>query len=285
MFCRIRAKTRESSRKRSVETAIFLEISGILRIGIDKCGFKNKNGEFVIEPQYAYAHEFSCGLAAVNLNRTWYRTPEGRRFYENHFGYINHRGETIVQFKYDEAWPFNKYGAAVVEDLRDGAYLIDTNGQEIPGTRFPYLSHAYDYDDRFLEFSNKNDSESLIGIYDTKERKVMLEPSVDDIIQWDEDHILVYERNGKYGVSDFKQHFINSHGDDIYPWLTEQGFATIKRPNKSGIAIVSVSKYVELTGTPRSYFEHDGKKYERSFIYVVIVISQQNTRYAGLLDR
>ena len=39
MFCRIRAKTRESSRKRSIKTAIFLEISGILRIGIDKLEF------------------------------------------------------------------------------------------------------------------------------------------------------------------------------------------------------------------------------------------------------
>ena len=39
MFCRIRAKTRESSRNRSVEAAIFVEISGILEIGIDKSVF------------------------------------------------------------------------------------------------------------------------------------------------------------------------------------------------------------------------------------------------------
>ena len=39
MFCRIRAKTRESSRNRSVEAAIFVEISGILEIGIDKLEF------------------------------------------------------------------------------------------------------------------------------------------------------------------------------------------------------------------------------------------------------
>lgn len=29
-------------------------------------------GEFVIEPQYAYAYEFTNGLVAVNLNRTWF---------------------------------------------------------------------------------------------------------------------------------------------------------------------------------------------------------------------
>ena len=57
-------------------------------------GFKNKDGEFIIEPQYAYAHEFTCGLASVNLNRTWYRTPEGRRYYENHYGYIDGNGDS-----------------------------------------------------------------------------------------------------------------------------------------------------------------------------------------------
>lgn len=102
---------------------------------IDDCfgkfGFKNQAGEFVIEPQYAYAHQFTCGLAAVNLNRTWYKNVDGRRFYENHFGYINERGETVIPFAYDEAWPFNKYGVAVVED-RNGSRLIDTEGNVSP---------------------------------------------------------------------------------------------------------------------------------------------------------
>lgn len=238
---------------------------------IDDCfgkfGFKNKSGEFVIEPQYAYAHPFTWGLAAVNLNRTWYRSPEGRRYYENHFGYINHRGETVVQFKYDEAWPFNKYGVAVVEDLREGAYLIDTTGAEIPGTRFPYLSHYYDYDDRFFEFSYDNSGDGLEGLYDTKERRIMLEPCIDDLIQWDEDLLLVYRRNGEFGAGDFKQQYLNSKGEDLFPWLTEQGFATIERPNASGIAIVSVARFVELPGNPSSYFPHNGKKYERYLLH------------------
>ena len=96
-------------------------------------GFKNKAGEFVIEPQYAFAHEFTCGLAAVNLNRTWYKTEEGRRFYENHFGYIDDHGKTIIPFDYDEAWPYNKYGVAVVETL-DDVFLINTTGKTISGT-------------------------------------------------------------------------------------------------------------------------------------------------------
>ena len=30
-------------------------------------GFKNRAGEFVMEPQYAYAREFTNGLSAVNV--------------------------------------------------------------------------------------------------------------------------------------------------------------------------------------------------------------------------
>lgn len=77
-------------------------------------GFKNQAGEFVIEPQFAYAYEFTNGLAAVNLGRTWYCTEEGKRYYENHYGYIDSKGKTIIGFQYDEAHPFNKYGVAVV---------------------------------------------------------------------------------------------------------------------------------------------------------------------------
>jgi len=93
-----------------------------------KYGFKNKAGEFKIEPQYAFAHEFTNGLAAVNLNRTWYRTEEGKRYYENHYGYIDSRGKTVIGFQYDEAYPFNKYGVAVVYAVEKGYMLIDQNG-------------------------------------------------------------------------------------------------------------------------------------------------------------
>lgn len=231
-------------------------------------GFKNEAGEFVIEPQYAYAYEFTNGLAAVNLNRTWYRTEEGRRFYENHYGYIDERGKTVIGFQYDEAHPFNKYGVAVVSDLETGWRLIDKNGNEIPGTRFPYLAPYYDYEDRFLEFSYEDRTgEELIGIYDTKERRIVKEPFADSITERNEDCILVFERNGKFGYSDFSQYHINSKGDILYPWLYNKGFAIVEIPDIHNVTAVAISEYTELTGNPSSYFPHDGKKYERRFIY------------------
>ena len=164
-------------------------------------GFKNKDGEFVIEPQYAYAREFTNGLSAVNLGRTWYRTEEGKRYYENHYGYIDSKGKMVIGFQYDEAYPFNKYGIAVVYDIGTGWKLVDQTGKEVQGTRFAYLSKYYDYNDRFLEFSYEERlGEEPVGIYDTKERKILMEPSASSIRELSEDCILVYVHKGEIMV-------------------------------------------------------------------------------------
>lgn len=231
-------------------------------------GFKNQAGEFVIEPQYAYAHEFTNGLASVNLNRTWYKTPDGQRYYENHYGYIDGNGKTVIGFQYDEARPFNKYGVAVVTKMTDDYYhLIDLEGNEILDTRFPYISY-YDYNDRYLEFSRDNDDEALIGLYDTKERKVLIEPRFSDVSITDDNHILVWERDGEYGESDFRQYYINRNGELIYPWLSTQRFAIIRKPDINDVAAVAISQYTELTEKyPSSFYPHNGKKYDRKFVY------------------
>ena len=246
----------------SIEELVF-EIDDVF----GKYGFKNEAGEFVIEPQYAYAREFTNGLAAVNLNRTWYHTEDGKRYYENHYGYIDSKGKTVIGFQYDEAYPFNKYGVAAVLKLEEGWSLIDQTGAEIPDTRFPYLSPYHEYCDRFYEFSyEQKTGEGKVGIYDTKERKIVIEPSIDDFIEEDEDCILVYVRDGEYGQSDFYQHYINSKGEILYPWLYGKGFAIVERPDKNNVTAVAISKYTELIGEPRSYYPHNGKKYDREYI-------------------
>lgn len=215
--------------------------------GFGKFGFKNKAGDFIIEPQYAYAHEFTCGLASVNLNRTWYKSKEGHSYYENHFGYINERGETVIPFAYDEAWPFNKFGVAVVENTGGRGYIIDTGGKKIPGTEKMDFGHHYGYSDRYFSFKYvDNDAEfydeAPVGIYDTKEKRVLVEPSLDDFIEWDEDRIHVYgfvDNDREKGADNY---LMNGKGERLFPWLYGKGFWGFDWPNESLVAIVAANR-------------------------------------------
>ena len=126
--------------------------------------------------------------------QAWKQTAE---FVSRYFS----KGKMIIGFQYDAAYPFNKYGVAVVYDIETGWKLIDQAGQEVQGTRFDYLSKYYNYNDRFLEFSyEERIGEEPVGIYDTKERKILMEPSVSMITELSEDCILIYVRKGEIMV-------------------------------------------------------------------------------------
>lgn len=236
-------------------------------------GFKDKDGNVVIEPQYLSCGEFHCGLCPVALGRTWYKTHDGKRYYEMHWGYIDKYGKVVIPFKYREASIFNKYGVAVVADeYTEHPYMIDTDGKEIPNTKYPYISQYYEYNDRFIKFSDVDDDHAndgdCYGLYDTKIRKVMYPPKASTFIEWDEDLILVYE-SGKLGGVDFHQHYINSKGEKLFPWLMNKGYATVKPPNEYGFAIISLFEFIEAPEALSGYYTDDGKRCIRKEKYGV----------------
>ena len=247
---------------------------------IDDCfgnfGFQNQQGDVVIEPQYAWVGEFAHGLCPANLGRTWYRTPEGRRYYENHYGYIDTNGKTVIPFRFEEANSFNKYGVAVVAD-DTGAYMIDTQGNEIEGTRYPYLEGRIDYNERYIEFSPVgprygDDAEDNVGLYDTKLRRILCEPKYEDFTQYDEDTICVTV-SVKDRPGDMRQWFINSCGEYKYPWQVGKNLAFVERPDEFGYAIVAFSTYIQAEETMENdiyCFYKNSKTFERRFWFGVM---------------
>lgn len=249
-------------------------------------GFKNRDGEYVIEPQYAYAHNFTNGLAAVNLNRTWYTDEDGRRSYECHYGYIDEHGKTIIPFAYDYAEPFNKYGVAVVSNF-NGGFLIDKSGNRIPVPEEFAFTIYHGYEDRYYEIYYREDDPDDTpehrfrnGIYDTKERKVLIWPtnSIVYFNEQNEDLIQISERSGDYGFSDDRQYnmyFINSRGERLYPWLTGKGFSHIDPPNGKLLSVVGVTRYVEADGSPARSPLEPNKKYDRKNVFGIYSSKEQ----------
>lgn len=209
-------------------------------------GFKDRSGNIKIEPQYLSCGEFRYGLCPVALGRTWYRTTEGRRYYEMHWGYIDKLGKVVIPFKYREAWSFNKYGVAVVCDEYTGNdYLIDVNGKKIENMSYPYVSHYYEYEERFIEFATTGAAdEGTMGLYDTKEKRVVYPPVADSFTEFNENCIQVDEYDAK-GSGYIKQHYINANGEELYPWLVDRGYSLVERPNQEGLAIVSIAEFRE----------------------------------------
>ena len=66
----------------------------------DKAGFKDQDGNIVIDFIYDEVHPFSVGLALVRKNGKW--------------GYINTSGKLVIPCKYNPAWSFTKNGLAAV---------------------------------------------------------------------------------------------------------------------------------------------------------------------------
>ncbi|MDD4689277.1 MAG: WG repeat-containing protein [Eubacteriales bacterium] len=203
-------------------------------------GFKDRNGNVIIEPQFASAGMFSHGLCNVCLKRTWYTTHDGKHYYETHWGYIDALGKTIIPFRFREAKFFNQYGLAVVSDeYTTGGYLIDTTGKPIENTIGLNLSLLYDCTDRYIDFSpireDESDDANDTGLYDTKECRVVFPAEADMFIDWNDDLIEVYFH--KQGCE--RVRFINSKGEYIHEWLNEYENPEVWEITTPDVAIVA----------------------------------------------
>lgn len=131
-----------------------------------KYGFIDKNGTFVIEPQYDEVRLFSNGLAAVKLDGKWgfidtlgklkipakftnepWSFNSNRSFVQgtnNKWGIIDTAGKLLVEPIYNEAFGFNNGGFAIVsimDEKWNRTYsIIDVNGKTIKS--FPKSSNS-----------------------------------------------------------------------------------------------------------------------------------------------
>ena len=82
-----------------------------------KWGYAGRNGEYVIEPKFALAKEFSEGFACV-------KDPESDRY-----GYINKSGEWVIEPQFYNACSFNDGLAAVCDAGSELWGYIDPSGE------------------------------------------------------------------------------------------------------------------------------------------------------------
>lgn len=89
-----------------------------------KYGYRDKSGEFVIQPQFDYAGEFSEGLAVVGLGK----------FPATKWGYINLQGNLVIPAQFEGAHDFSDGMAAV--SLGGKLGYIDRTGKLVVKPQF-----------------------------------------------------------------------------------------------------------------------------------------------------
>ena len=109
----------------------FYEDLAVACLSGSRLGYIDKKGNWMIEPIFEHANEFSDGLAAVEI--------------DNKTGYINHKGEFEIEPQFYLGDSFNKGVAFAKEELGGLWGLIDKKGNWIHTPSFKTYS-SFDKD-------------------------------------------------------------------------------------------------------------------------------------------
>tara|TARA_B100000683_G_scaffold188793_1_gene181990 strand:+ start:12 stop:1352 length:1341 start_codon:yes stop_codon:yes gene_type:complete len=97
-------------------------------------GFINREGEYFIKAHYLEVREFSDGKAAVMPDPSRTKHLNGKK----RWGYIDKRGNKIIEYKFEDALSFTQGLAGVSVDQRWG--FIDVNGNFNISPKFDYVA-------------------------------------------------------------------------------------------------------------------------------------------------
>lgn len=194
-------------------------------------GFINENGDEIVKPQYIYAYDYDDGVAIVAKGE-WIINQDTGRYYaeEEVWGGINSNGAEVIPCIYDGIKFYSgcsDYYIAHFGGWEDGAWgVIDRSGSWAAEPVFDDIS--YEYRDGLFAFyrSNSCDDESLMGIYDLRQKRVLFEPQFLDVSFLADGDILVEVYDQRLGRKVEK--IINRNGTErfeseyssIYTWET-----------------------------------------------------------------
>lgn len=187
-------KEDKKEEQKAIETDISMSESGIdnIQIAYDESSFmyglyNTENETYVVEPQYSSIGGFGDnGLAAVGKG--------------GYYGYINSKGEIMIDFFFENAQEFNSNNCAIVGTTA-GLGVIDEQGDYVVTPQYVELAWV---NDSILKY--KNDQKGLYGVCDNK-GNIIAEPQYENIFAEDDyiyasaeevtDGYFVYSKEGK----------------------------------------------------------------------------------------
>ena len=165
-------------------------------------GFVNEQGKEIIPPQFIYAEDFYNGVAFVckgewTIDKKWdNKYNSGRYWTETEmWGAIDKEGNEVIPFIFDEIkhfWDTEDVFIAHYGGWDNGHWgVIDNRGNWLAEPIFEDID--YEYKNGLFAFYKEDrwDDDVPLGIYDTKQKKVIFEPQFLDVSFIDDDWIKV----------------------------------------------------------------------------------------------
>ncbi len=201
-------------------------------------GYINRDGKYMIEPTFISAHEFSDGLALVQIKNGKY-------------GYINNGGEFIIQPIYNNAVSFSS-NAAIVLDINNEMKIIDKQGKVL-STLNCFEATPFVEELSIIKIKDKYGAIDING-------KTVINPKFDYIKPFSE-NIAVFKQGNYYGYINklgdiiINPQFLNANDfiedkacvkctNGLYGYINKEGLLIINPqydfayPFKEGIAVV-----------------------------------------------
>lgn len=181
-------------------------------------GFINRNGQWLIEPQFNRVGDFSAnGLAPAEINSLW--------------GYINASGQWVITPQFHSAYSFDKNGLAMVF-TSDGRGGIRSHGDI---NVFGQLVTKPQSDNGLIE-AGKDKKRGFINA----QGQWIIEPRFDETKPFSNNNLAAAKIDSNWG-------FINPEGQ----WAVEPKFTEVKPFSKNSLAAVKISGkwgYINASG-------------------------------------
>jgi hypothetical protein len=213
-------------------------------------GFLSKDGQVAIQPVYAFANNFSEGLAMVKIIE--YDTSKGNTTEKTLCGFVDKKGVEVIKptEKFKNLRSFSD-GLAAYSDGDDWGWgFIDKNGKKVIRAKQEW--------DEVTDFHGGVASVKIDGLWGliNKKGKVIIHPKFEAP--------LIFERGLTTGEKDDKIGFINRKGE----WAIDPAFEDIAMDFSIGKAIVKKDNYyifINRNGNQRTSREFDNVKYSHLF--------------------
>ena len=208
-------------------------------------GYINKKGDFVIEPKYYEAVNFSDGLAAVVEKKGH---ENNGVFFESYgyFSFIDYSGNVVISGKYPAVYSFNN-GFASVYNAEGECGILDKSGnfRKVDDT-VGYLNYGkYISDKKVMDANSEvvfdaskydkiryifNDFLSVIknektGLVDYS-GSTIIDCKYEEIIYDENSNTVLFKENGKYGYMDLNGNVIIKPEYDC-AWIFKDGIAVV----------------------------------------------------------